>query len=241
MRVIGGSYSDIGIYRKDNQDRIMYDITMNKGAAFATAAICDGVGGAERGEVAAQIVIDGVEDWHRSISSWIDPKHDNCDIIFSHLKDAAEEWNTEVRVYCAQHEVIMATTMSVLMIVKDEYRVLHVGDSRVYKYNGKLEILTEDEKSPESKGGSIRQVLRNYMGKDSELSFRQYKGKVGMGDLFFICSDGFYHRFSSEDAGEIYKECRRSGNLSQVANKWVHTMEERGDRDNISLALMHIR
>ena len=242
MTVTGGACSDIGTYRDENQDRLMYGIKSSEGESFAIAAVCDGVGGAEKGGVAAQIVISGAEEWYRGISSWLDPAAADGAVVLSHLKDAAEDWNLDVRTYREENGVVTATTMSVLMILRDEFYALHVGDSRVYRYDGRLRAITDDEViSSEAGDGQTKQLLDNYMGKADELSFRQYTGSVKRRDLVLLCSDGFYHCLSEEDAGNIYRESMTSGNLADIASKWVGVMEARGERDNVSLGLIYVR
>ena len=240
MHIEGGSFSYIGSTREVNQDRIMIGIRTKKNHSFAIAAVCDGVGGSERGEVASSIVVNGIREWYSSLLSWVEPEKMDGGAVFSHLKDVAELWNEDVCGYCRERGIRTATTMSVLLISDQRFYILHVGDSRVYRILDRMELITEDEVAERVIDGRTKQFLDNYVGKSNELKFRQYEGEVRTGDMFVVCSDGFYRRFSSRDGKELYGECREGSSYNDIAEKWAYEVERRGERDNISLVLLKV-
>ena len=134
MKLFGACATDVGCRRKVNQDSIIFLSDNINGRIISVVAVCDGVGGLESGEIASAIVIRGVRKWFDGIMEWLDESLFEPELLFSHLKDAAEAWNEEVFDYKVVNSVEMGTTMSILLIADTSYYVLQVGDSRVYSY-----------------------------------------------------------------------------------------------------------
>lgn len=240
FHVSGGCASDIGICREVNQDAILFHKIEQQGESFAIGAVCDGVGGMQSGEEASALVIDGIEQWFAQICEWIDIAKVECDVLFAHLKDAAEQWNGNVIEYCKSHQIRSGTTMSVIMAIRDRFYILHVGDSRIYRYNQHLEKLTMDDVFIKSVDGKERPYLTNYMGKSGHLSFTTVCGRLNKNDVFIYCSDGFYHKFEETDMERYWNDYKKNQPLDQICKNAVYTMEERRETDNISVGMIVI-
>ncbi len=241
MRIKGGCASNVGNFRANNQDSIFFQCIEQKGNCFAVGAVCDGIGGMEHGEVASGLVVQGIRKWFRTVEGWLDLAQADPSVLFSHLKDGAESWNEDVRELCLREDIRMGTTLSLIMLVKNNYYILHVGDSRIYRYrNGSLQQLTVDDSVSRLKGGRVKNYLDNYVAKAEELRFQALEGAAETGDLFLCCSDGFYHHMTEEDIAGVCQSYRRKTNLDEVCDGLVHTMMDRGERDNVSLVAMMV-
>lgn len=238
MRLNGGCISDMGVCRKVNQDAVFFRYLEQDGFYFALGAVCDGVGGLEYGEKASQLVIREVEKWFEAISVWIDIKEVETEILYAHLLDGVEEWNTEVRELSFCENIHTGTTLSLLMIIRKNYNIVQVGDSRIYRYHRRLEQLTTDAVVTGFKNGEMKNYLANYMGKADKLWFSEMKGLLQEGDMFLFCSDGGYHLLREKDVEEIYMNYREKMDLSEISGQLIRAMIKRGESDNLSMGII---
>lgn len=238
MLFYGACATDVGSSRENNQDAILYKKMGRNGQEFALGVICDGIGGLEHGEAASQCVIDGALKWFDDMAAWIDIDKMDADILFSHFKDAVEDWNSLVRDMMAAQNINTGTTMSAILLIRDRYFIAHVGDSRIYRYRGELERMTTDESMAKLRDGKMKLLLMNHIGKDDMLSFYSAEGKLSKGDVFLYGSDGFYHMFTDDDMSDI---CADIGSVSmdKICASVIEKMICRGESDNISVGIIY--
>jgi len=239
MKLTGACVTDVGNTRAVNQDAILFRAFEKGGQYFAVLAVCDGVGGLELGEVASTLVVRRINEWFDGVLQWIDICSIDPEVLHAHLKDAAEMWNQAVCECRQQRRVSMGTTMSLLMLIRDRYYIIQVGDSRVYLYReDELRQLTVDASVSQLKSGRMKQYLDNFMGKAMELWFTSGTDLVQEGDLFLVCSDGLYHCLGVEDVREIYQEIRNEKRAEEACRQLIEKMMLRGERDNLSLGMI---
>lgn len=238
LNISGGCATDIGAVRKVNQDAVFFQCLCQQGECFAVGAVCDGIGGMQAGEEASALVIEGIGQWYSQVCCWIDIPNADQDVLFSHMKDAAEQWNRDVLDFCLKRGIRSGTTMSVLMILRNRFYILHAGDSRIYRYHYYLEQLTADDTVVRVHNGKERVYLSNYLGKSEQLHFTSVCGGLKKGDLFLYCSDGFYHRLQETDVRGYLNDYRKRLPLEQICRKAVLQMKERGETDNISAGIL---
>ncbi|MBD5552388.1 MAG: hypothetical protein HDQ96_14660 [Lachnospiraceae bacterium] len=238
MRLNGGCITDIGISRKVNQDAIFLRYMEKNGQYFAVGAVCDGIGGLEYGERASGLVIQEIRKWFGAIASWINIEEIKPEILCAHLLDGVEEWNAKVRNLSAAERIRTGTTLSLLLLIREYYYIVQVGDSRIYRYRGCLEQLTTDATVARLKNGKMKNYLANYMGKDEKLWFSTAQGTFREGDMFFFCSDGGYHFLTEKDVGEVYTNYGRKTDLKIELEKLLKMMISRGESDNISMGII---
>lgn len=241
MKLISASATNIGMTRAVNQDACFCKkIEDKKKNVFALCVICDGIGGLQSGEVASGMVINSVSEWWDRICEWIDIKSADFDVIFSHLKDGACDWNEELYDYINSSGINMGTTMSVIMILRDRYGMIQVGDSRIYQFrNNILNQLSNDDVAIRMNNGNMKSFLDNYMGKRDELYFTYNSGEILTGDIYMTCCDGFYHRLQTEDLVAEIKKVKKDEQLACACENLIRTMMSRGERDNITVAMMY--
>ena len=217
----------------------MYRLTQKKGQYFTVLAVCDGIGGLEKGEIASALVAHRIDEWFDRIVQWLDISGADPEVMYAHLKDAAEEWNLAVWEYRKNHGVRTGTTLSLLMILRDRYYTLHVGDSRIYLCGEKdWKQLTVDASVTQMNNGRMKTYLDNYMGKSGELWFTSSSGPVRDGDLFLVCSDGLYHHLLQEDVRKIRRDGLDEKKAEAACRKLIEKMLERGEGDNISAGIV---
>ncbi|MBK8641358.1 MAG: serine/threonine-protein phosphatase [Saprospiraceae bacterium] len=139
--------TDIGCVRDHNEDdyRICYDLSENMwghspgegyplGAKGALLVLADGMGGAEAGEVASRIAVEGVRQYFTltAIEAQISEEE-----VRKHLNAAFNKVYEALSIQASQNISLarMGTTLTVAWIFHDIVYLAWVGDSRAYLYN----------------------------------------------------------------------------------------------------------
>ena len=240
MKIRGGSASDIGSVRTVNQDAVCYRYFKQGKETLVLCAVCDGVGGLEHGEIASAFRGGCMEEWFEELISWLDILGMESDVLFSHLKDAVECWNEDLCQMCQNENLKTGSTLSLLLLARHRAYIIHVGDSRVYRYHGgRLEQLTMDDSVARLKTGQMKSYLNNYMGKQERLWFQALEGNAEKGDIFVVCSDGFYHHLVESDIEAVHEKCWKK-NPDGFCSDMIRVMMERGEKDNISVCVAEV-
>ncbi|MBE6797671.1 MAG: Stp1/IreP family PP2C-type Ser/Thr phosphatase [Ruminococcaceae bacterium] len=138
MQIYGKS--DIGMMRSCNQDA--FDTVVLSDDAVLSI-VCDGMGGANAGNIASKVATDTIKNYIlRSYS----PKMSSS-AIENLLRGAVDTANVEVFDMASGNEDYkgMGTTVVVALVVGDTAHILHVGDSRAYLVaDEKIEQITRD-------------------------------------------------------------------------------------------------
>lgn len=242
MKVVAGYKTYAGNFREINQDAAILRVEKKDGQYFAILGVCDGIGGLERGEVASQITVKRISQWFDGVMKWVDITTVEGNLVFSHLKDLIEECNSVIREYSVVNRVNIGTTLSLLMILREEYYIIQVGDSRVYHYRGKklIQLTVDASVTKMNDNGRIKTYLDNYLGKDSELWFTSIVGKWQDKDAFLVCSDGLYRRLCQEDIVESERDIWRRKRIGSVCTKLVQKVLDRGEKDNVTIGIIGV-
>lgn len=236
--------SEIGLCKRENQDRILARIGEGPLGDFGLFAVADGMGGQAGGEQAAETALQICEDWWQRIM----PRQ------ISHEEDATLRQVVHSLVNATQHlnEAVMGlgsclgstpgTTFSALFLYGHSYGYVHVGDSRIYKAARSLEQLTQDDTwvCQQVRAGVIsavaaashpkKHILTQCAGSHEKIHIHQGSGLVGNATGFILCSDGFYHHLSDNEMKELI-HAEDGCNLLRQA---VATIYSRGATDNLS-------
>lgn len=170
--------------------------------------VCDGVGGAERGEVASQLAVTQFDAYFRAHPTAIV----TADYIQQALSTVQDRFDAYVRDNPAA--VGMGTTLTLVYLHKAGATVAHLGDSRVYLVRqGRILWRTDDHSYVNElvKGGVLtadqarhhpqRNIITRAIqggGNDRSVAAIQFISDLQPGDYFFLCSDGVLERVSDE-------------------------------------------
>ena len=188
------------------------------------AVICDGVGSLADGAFASGTAV-------RLLSKWFDGIATTQRIGLK-LRDAILDINATIVTEAKQNKMDTASTLSALLLLDHEYFFVHIGDSRIYCCeNGAVSVLTSDDVSESGK-------LTAYIGRKEEI-FLQYAEGEATGKTFLVCSDGLYKRM---DMGFLTSKIKslNKRTLKELIEDLPKSVIERGEQDNISLALVKI-
>lgn len=238
---IPAAITDVGCEREINEDRYAV-VDSPFGRAWI---VCDGMGGALGGELAAQLAIDAIR---RSLESG------SFDDSEEALRTAIEEAN-RIIVLRRQNPAFsaMGTTIVAVVLNGSDVAVAHAGDSRAYIVRGnEIQQLTTDHTYVQElvDRGTISQdeslthpqshVLTKCLGADPRIeietnSFWLWDSEPGAEkDILLLCSDGLYSLVDDNEIAESVK-------TRSPQDACVHLTElakTRGGYDNITLAVV---
>ena len=232
--------TDIGKVRMTNEDRAGA-FTNAKGNILLI--VCDGMGGQKKGEYAAQIAIDIISESflkkQKFLSALTARKW-----LYSIVREANRKIYDEANKNTQY--VNMGTTLSMVLIYKNVFFTVQVGDSRVYGLrNHQLEQLTDDQtyvnylyktgkiKKEEMATHPKRHVLINALGMFPSVEF-DFASYPYMNNSLLVCSDGLYNNVSDN---EILSIMRGADATNQKVNELIALSNAHGGSDNIAVAL----
>lgn len=137
MKLTGDTH--IGLVRSSNQDALRYG-TLDNGGVFAV--VCDGMGGANGGNIASNIAVDVIAG--RIVDGYANGAAPRVDHLLASAMAAANIEIFDRAKSDPQYEGMGTTVVAVVVFGKDAY-ISHVGDSRVYLYrDSALQQITRD-------------------------------------------------------------------------------------------------
>ena len=248
------AHTDIGIQKSRNQDAVLLKVAQTDYGDIVLGAICDGMGGLAKGELASSTVI-------RMVSQWFD--HSFPELLYRGLgmEILRSSWNHLIfqansKLYsCGQQtKSKMGTTMALLLIAGKTYYLCNVGDSRVYCVKEKLTLLTKDQtlvqreidfgrlSYDEARKDSRRNILLQCIGASSVVKPDYYTGTVESECIFLLCSDGFRHVVTEKELYQSLTPYRLNNELSMKKSLLYLTElnKSRFETDNISAALVRV-
>lgn len=222
--------TDIGLVRKENQDRVAcmtFSPKANQGFPFFVVALSDGMGGMKNGAQCAS----------RTIATFFSSlvRHKSASLI-ERMQNAAIDANENVFTYSGGYGG--ATLTAVLISLDGSAISLNVGDSRIYAESGVerkiLDRLTVDDSLEEMVGGHGRDLLQ-YIGMGEGLK-AHVKYVTPDFDKLLLTSDGvhFVHQKAMEDV------FINSLDPSQAVSRLSALARWSGGPDNASLAVLSI-
>ncbi len=232
------SKTDRGKVRTENQDAYFADKTTD-GAAFAV--VCDGMGGANAGNVASETAAKRISEYF--FKSYRDGM--SAEDTEKIVKNAVVSANIELYDMSVNDPKLsgMGTTV-VLAFVKDGTAVIaHVGDSRIYLVNDRITQLTRDHSVVQSliESGKItpedakfhprKNVITRALGAEEEVSVDTSLVGLSEGETLLLCTDGLTNFLDDSDILDIFKNT----DIAETADSLVERANQNGGGDNITV------
>jgi protein phosphatase len=248
-----GRRSDLGGVRQNNEDSILIleNTTVFESIEHTRVlcAVADGVGGAQKGEVASRLTLQTLESKASDIFLQSDASS-----LGDHLKQVIEVANEAVLKHAVDNPESegMATTLVVVTLDvgldRQSCFVAHVGDSRAYVIDDlRIRQLTNDHSEvqemvdagtltpEEARHDPRRNVITRAIGADSRIEASVLKCDLGARDRILLCTDGLWELVSDE---EMHKVVLSAPSLQSACDQLVSLANKRGGKDNISITLV---
>jgi protein phosphatase len=255
-----------GLVRRDNQDHFLvstlhktarvratslpdpelFEIPSQRLASFGMVA--DGVGGNEGGETASRVAIESVTRYVKeTMNAFYSANENDDDAFLRALTEAAR----------IGHEAVLergrltgqptaATTLTLYIAVWPRLYIMHVGDSRLYRYRrGALTQLTRDqtlaqdlidsgalpksaaEKSP------LSHVLTSAIGASSATP-DVTRADLERGDALLLCTDGLTKHVSTDRIAERMRTIKKA---DEIVRTLVDDALAGGGTDNVTVVV----
>jgi len=239
--------TDSGKVRRHNQD--VFQMLSNEDKDIAVLVVCDGMGGANAGNIASELAADMfMYNMKLRIAELKDDF--SQDEIADMMVDAVHLANTAVYTKSLEDEEFagMGTTLTAAVVTKDGEVVANVGDSRLYHVNSKkITQITRDHSVVEDmieRGEITRNEARRHPSRNlitralgtgvnepPDIFFMNMKN----GESIILCSDGLTAVVMDN---EIQFELMRGATVQESCEVLVDKALERGAPDNVTMVIL---
>ena len=237
--------TDVGRVRKVNEDSFLL------APDHGFVAVADGMGGYQRGDVAAQLACNVIKEALTAHKHVVDlyrraPSEASQSAVRTMMDAAMQRACKEV------HEAALAmtgkggrmgTTMDIVMQAGNTAFISHVGDGRIFLLRGgEIHQLTQDHTlaaQQAAEGVPVaditgKNVITRALGVFPNVLVDAMAFDLNVGDRLLICSDGLYRYIDEE---ELMEEVPRAG-VAETVDRLITMANQRGGRDNISVVVI---
>lgn len=242
MRVYGRT--DTGRVRASNQDAF---VCGQLSSDTVYAVVCDGMGGANGGNVAsslaARIVTERLVENYR-------PQMER-ESVRNVLESAVAAANAEIYDAAMADSRLqgMGTTLVAAVLTGPEACIVHVGDSRAYRARRNdtvIEQVTVDHSVvqemiasgrltlEQAKNHPRRHFITRALGVEPTVEPDFTKCTLSQGEMLLLCTDGLTNPVEVSEIGRIARSCPKE----EIADRLILAANMNGGSDNITVALL---
>jgi serine/threonine protein phosphatase PrpC len=226
--------TDLGLVRDGNEDAALVSPSL--------IAVADGMGGHAAGEVASKIAITSLAALSKVLDDGAIDDESREDLLLN----ICYSIDQEILDHTSENPALsgMGTTLTALHLTDRTIELLHVGDSRAYRWNGKKlsqisidhtvmqELIDQGRLTPEEvHDHPQRSLLTQALMGDSGIDPVLVSLDANSGDKFLLCSDGLSSVLSDHEINQIIKRSAEEDLLSAL----IHATKEKGAPDNITI------
>ena len=262
MHIEIGAVTDVGLEREWNEDSfLLWDLSTRKpldpdsgtdfpcGTNVLLLAVSDGMGGAQRGDLASQTTVKALQasvqgefvDGMR-----VSPELGRC------LERGVQAANHQVYGVTVERPELhrMGATLSAAILDGETVSIAHVGDSRIYLCRaGGLRQLTVDHTHVQNlvAMGRVdqarahlhpqRHLLVRAIGTDESVEVEQFSQPVCEGDTVLICSDGLH---SMVDESDMLTVLQAPESVLTQCQQLVELANAAGGNDNVTVVIARL-
>lgn len=237
MRTMGASHA--GRVRPNNQDAYVCGM-LTETTAFAV--VCDGMGGANGGNIASAIAMRSIAD------KLVDDYRENAtsDAVKRLFESAISAANTAVFSAAMEDETLrgMGTTAVVAIANEQHLCVAHVGDSRAYMVtHNTIEQITRDHSvvqdmvekgqitSEEARFHPQKHFLTKALGVEEFMDCSFTSLPFPEDGTLLLCTDGL----SNMVEPDVIQSLTRTFPFEEISQKLINTANLAGGSDNITV------
>lgn len=240
MKVCGKT--DVGLRRHENQDTF----AVEQGEKLLIAVVCDGMGGAEGGQIASSLA---VETFIKEIRALL-----RADMTAGQLRELASfcvaKANTAVYQRALQDPAYqgMGTTLVSAVAGERDAVICNVGDSRAYLiHNGEMMRITHDHSvvqtlvengditAEEARTHPNRNLITRALGPDETTLCDAFDVSFAHGDKILLCTDGLVVTATDEEICRIVCADKRA---EEKLDDLIALAKAQGAPDNVTAVLI---
>ncbi|MCL2819891.1 MAG: Stp1/IreP family PP2C-type Ser/Thr phosphatase [Oscillospiraceae bacterium] len=239
--------TDSGKVRKHNQD--VFQMLSNDDKNIAVLVVCDGMGGANAGNIASELAADAFMRYIKEEIESLADDYSQSDIAVM-MTNAVLAANTEVFEKSLEDEEFagMGTTLTAAISTTHGEVVANVGDSRLYHVTeDNIVQITRDHSVVEDmieRGEITRVEARRHPSRNlitRALGTGVYEPpdiffiKMNIGDTIILCSDGLTNVVMDN---EIQTQLQSGATVRESCEDLVDKALERGAPDNVTVVIL---
>ena len=240
MKVCGKT--DVGLRRHENQDTF----AVEQGEKLLIAVVCDGMGGAEGGQIASSVA---VETFMKEIRALL-----RADMTAGQLRELASfcvaKANTAVYQRALQDPAYqgMGTTLVSAVAGERDAVICNIGDSRAYLiHNGEMMRITHDHSvvqtlvengditAEEARTHPNRNLITRALGPDETTLCDAFDVSFAHGDKILLCTDGLVVTATDEEICRIVCADKRA---EEKLDDLIALAKAQGAPDNVTAVLI---
>lgn len=240
MKVCGKT--DVGLRRHENQDTF----AVAQSEKLLIAVVCDGMGGAEGGQIASSLA---VETFMQEIRALL-----RADMTAGQLRELASfcvaKANTAVYQRALQDPAYqgMGTTLVSAVAGERDAVICNIGDSRAYLiHNGEMTRITHDHSvvqtlvengditAEEARTHPNRNLITRALGPDETTLCDAFDVSFAHGDKILLCTDGLVVTATDEEICRIVCADKRA---EEKLDDLIALAKAQGAPDNVTAVLI---
>ena len=215
--------TDVGLQRHENQDTF----AVEQGEKLLIAVVCDGMGGAEGGQIASSVA---VETFMKEMHALI-----RADMTAEQLRELASfcvaKANTAVYQRALQDPAYqgMGTTL-VSAVAEEKYAIVcNIGDSRAYLIrDGEITRITHDH-------SVVQTLITRALGPDENTLCDAFEVSFTKGDKILLCTDGLVVTATDD---EICRAVCAGKSAEESLDDLIALAKAQGAPDNVTAVLI---
>jgi len=251
-----GKVTGVGLVRDHNEDGFLtFELSLGggmKGIQFCLAAVADGLGGHEGGEIASDLALRVLaENMVHGIISPALPSDSTRLIgesVSGLLRESVQKANGEVYAQGQLKHNGMATTLVAVAVLGQTTCIANVGDSRIY-------LLEENELRQLSKDHSLvqemvdkgkikpeqiythpmRSIISRCLGLGPKVDVDLFHEELKPGDSLLLCSDGLWEMVRDNELRDILLA---ADSAQSACDRLRAQANENGGVDNITAIVL---
>lgn len=240
MQVTGAT--DIGLVRSSNQDALRYG---SLGSEACYAVVCDGMGGANGGNVASSIAVELIADRLTQYDPQEATPH-TAEHLFASAMQAANLSIYE-RALDSPDLSGMGTTVVAVLLHGDTACISHTGDSRAYLLrDGALTPVTRDHSvvqemieqgrltEEQARSHPRKHFITRALGVSAQESGEYDELTLRPGDRLLLCTDGLTNMLDNDKIRELTDGCPSI----EAVPRLIRAALDAGGRDNVTVLLV---
>ena len=251
LTVEAAGKTDVGCVRKNNEDSLGWD------QRLGVYVVCDGMGGAQAGEVASKMGVDLVLDYFRKgKESGVYPAFGDVPAEVSlagkQLASAIQRANTAIfeTGETKQTQQGMGTTIVAVVLRENFMTIAHAGDSRIYRLrDGVLEQLTQDHSLvaeqvrrglitvEQAEQSDLQNIIIRALGSEEKLEPDVQDLIASCNDMYLLATDGLTKLVKPDSVKSILESSR---SLDAACEDLIKAAKDKGGDDNITCLLLRI-
>lgn len=235
------SLSDVGLVRSHNEDAC----ACGNLPGGAWAVVCDGMGGANAGEVASQTAVEIIA------RGLVEEYQEGCtDNKIKYLMSfLGYEANAKIYRLAEEQEKLqgMGTTLVMAVVTRGIAHIVYAGDSRAYLLTkeGARQLTTDhsmvqelvdlgDLTPEEAKVHPQKNIITRALGVHAVIDLDYLESHMGEDDRLLLCSDGLTNYVDTDQMYQLSLELDGPAYLQRL----VELAKEAGGNDNITAAMI---